>query len=198
MGAIPKMKLSVEEYLYLDEAAEHKSEYHNGEIFPVVDATEEHAGIAANLGMVFGHRLRASGCRRLQFLRVRVSPTQYVYPDFAVVCGKSQFAQEDADSLINPKMILEILSPSTADFDHGGKFELYRNLHSFEEYLLVSQDEPRVEIFRKQSPSSWSMNIVRGLDETVHVTSLGIEFPLNELYEGVNFAPRAPLVEELA
>ena len=197
MSAKLKMKLSVEDYLELDEAAEQKSEYHDGEIFPVVVATENHAGIAANLGMVFGPRLRGSGCRRLQFLRVRVSPTQYVYPDFAVVCGNSQFAQEDANSLINPKVIVEILSPSTADFDHGGKFELYRNLPSFEEYLLVSQDEPRVEIFRKQSPSSWSMNIVRGLGETVHVTSLGIEFPLNELYEGVNFAASAPLMEEL-
>ena len=192
ISAEPKMKLSVEDYLEFDEAAEHKSEYHDGEIFPVVDASEHHAGIAANLGMVFGPRLRTSECRRLQFLRVRVSPTQYVYPDFAVVCGKSQFAQGDANSLINPKVIVEILSPSTADFDHGGKFELYRNLQSFEEYLLVSQDEPRVKIFRKQSPTLWSMNIVRGLDETVHVTSLGIEFPLNELYEGVNFTVSAP------
>ena len=181
----------------LDEAAERGSEYHDGELFAIVDASFNHAVLGAKLGSAFSTRLRDSTCLGLQAPRVRTSSTQYVYPDFAVVCGKPQFSIGHGETLENPKVIVEILSPSTADFDHGGKFELYRNLPSFEEYLLVSQDEPRVEIFRKKSPSSWSMNIVRGLEETVHVTSLGIEFPFNELYEGVNFAASAPLMEEL-
>ena len=192
MSAKPRTKFSVEEYLELDEAAEHKSEYHNGELFPMVDASFNHAVLGATISAAFSTRLRGSTCLGLQAPRVRASSTQYVYPDFAVVCGKPQFATGHGETVENPKVIVEILSPSTADFDHGGKFELYRNLQSFEEYLLVSQDEPRVKIFRKQSPTLWSMNIVRGLDETVYVTSLGIEFPLNELYEGVNFTVTAP------
>lgn len=188
MGALPKMKLSVEEYLILDRQAERNSEYHDGELFPIIDATRQHSSIAFNLGMVFGPRLRNSGCQGLMSpLRLRVSPTKYVFPDFIIVCGKAVLTDEHRDTITNPKVILEILSPSTADYDHGGKFELYRMLPSLEEYLLVSQDKPLVEIFRKQSPNDWSLQIVSDFDALVRIHSLGIEFPLGDLHEGIEF-----------
>lgn len=188
MGALPKMKPSVEEYLTLDRQAERNSEYHDGELFPIIDATRQHSSIAFNLGIVFGPRLKNSGCQGLLSpLRLRVSPTQYVFPDFMIVCGKPVITDEHRDTITNPKVILEILSPSTADYDHGGKFELYRMLPSFEEYLLVSQDKPLVEIFRKQSPNDWSLQIVTAVDSLVRIQSLGIEFPVGELYEGITF-----------
>ena len=104
-----------------------------------------------------------------------------------IVCGKPIVTDEHRDTITNPKVILEILSPSTADYDHGGKFELYRLLSSLEEYLLVSQDKPLVKIFRKQSPNDWCLQIVSAMDAPVRIQSRGIEFPLGELYEGITF-----------
>ena len=182
------MKLSVEEYLVLDRQAERNSEYHDGELFSIIDATRQHSTIAFNLGMVFGPRLRKGDCQgQMSPLRLKVSSTQYVFPDFMIVCGKPILMDEHRDTITNPKVILEILSPSTADYDHGGKFELYRLLSSLEEYLLVSQDKPLVKIFRKQSPNDWSLQIVSDMDAPVRIQSLAIKFPLGELYDGITF-----------
>ena len=186
MGAIPKAKYSVQEYLDLDRKAERKGEYHDGEIFPILDATVAHSRIAANLGLVFIPRLRGTGCQSQQSpLRVGVSATQFVYPDFLVVCGEPNLTDEQQDTLTNPKVIVEILSPSTADYDHGGKFALYRSLPTFEEYVLIAQDKPMAEIFRRQSPDDWSLQIVTNPQAVVQLRSIGIEFPLREIYEGV-------------
>ena len=181
------MKLGLEEYLILDRQAERNSEYYDGELFPVVDAGIAHTTLEMNLAGILQPRLRKTGCSGHPSLRIRVSPTQYVYPDLAIICGQPNLTDETADTATNPRIILEILSPSTADYDHGGKFELYRLLLSFEEYLLVSQDKPLVKIFRKQSPNDWSLQIVSDMDAPVRIQSLGIEFPLGELYEGITF-----------
>ncbi len=185
MGAIPKLKFSVEEYLTLDRQAERKSEYHEGELFPVIDASIEHSSLGVNLAAILQPKLRKTGCRALFFLRTRVSPSQYVYPDLAILCGEPKLTDEHADTVTNPKVIFEILSPSTADYDHGGKFALYRMLPSFEEYVLISQDRMYVEVFRKRSSNDWSLQIIEDPSQTVRIESVGIEFVLGDLYEGV-------------
>ena len=131
-------------------------------------------------------RLRASNCIGLPGpLRVRVTATQYVYPDFEIVCDKPQLTDEQEDTLLNPKVVIEILSPSTAGYDRGAKFELYRRLASLEEYVLVSQFKPMVEVFTKQSEHQWSLTIVDDASQIVRLQSIGIEFPLAGFYEGM-------------
>src|SRR5947207_433815 len=121
-------------------------------------------------------------------LRVRVSPSKYVYPDILIYCGKPMLTDELSDTITNPKVIVEILSPSTEDYDYGKKFILYRSLPSFEEYLLISQEQPRVEVSRRTPENRWVLSTYIGLDTTVNVESLGISIPMGELYEGVEFS----------
>lgn len=182
MGAAAIPKISVDQYLALDRAAELKSEYHDGELFPIVAVSYRHSVIGSNVAFEMKSRLPV-GCRlSLAPLRVRVSPSKFVYPDLMVICGKPALTDEHHDTLTNPKVIVEILSPSTADYDAGGKFRLYRELPSFEEYLLVSQETPMVEIFEKKSDGTWNLRTVRGAEAVVRVNTLGIEFPLAALY----------------
>lgn len=183
MSASPIPKLSVEEYLALDRAAELPSEYHDGEMFPIESVSVEHARITANTVYRLSERLYGKPCRALNGpIRVRVSPTKFVCPDILVVCGKVDVTDELQDTVTNPKVIIEVLSPSTADYDYGGKFTLYRLLPSFEEYLLIAQDKPRIEVFRKMPDDRWILTRYEGLESTVPVESLYIELPLAEIY----------------
>jgi Uma2 family endonuclease len=189
MSANPTPDLTAEAYLAIDRAAEWKSEFHDGEMFPIEAISLSHSRILDNLVFALRPRLRANGCEGLPGpLRVRASVSKYVYPDYQIVCGKAELTDEQADTLGNPKIVIEILSPSTADYDHGGKFELYRQLQSVEEYVLISQSEPKVEVFTKQSERMWSLTIIDGPEQPVRLQSVGIEFPLAELYDGVETA----------
>jgi len=186
MSALPIHKLTPEEYLALDRDAELKSEYHDGELFPVAAASFRHARLVGRGFSAIESRLRGKDCAAaVSPLRVRVSPTQFVYPDIAVVCGKPQFTDEQVDTITNPKVIVEVLSPSTQDYDYGGKFGLYRRLASLQEYVLVSQDEVKVEVFRKQTEMLWTFETIAGAEATLRLDSLGVEVPLAEVYEGI-------------
>lgn len=107
--------------------------------------------------------------------RVRISPSQFVYPDVTVICGQPAFTDEQIDTITNPKLIVEVLSPSTADYDHGGKFELYQQLATFEEYMLVSQDRIKVKVFRKRSSTVWTMETFTGAEAIVKLDSVQVE-----------------------
>jgi len=182
MSASPVPKLSVEEYFALDRVAEVRSEYYDGEMFPVITAGWEHARVAVNIGRRLAERLDRHPCRAVNStVRLRVGPARFVYPDFMVVCGRPVFTDDKQEAITNPKVIVEILSPSTADYDYGGKFALYRTLPSFEEYLLIAQNEPRIEVFRK-TPDGWLLSSYVGLEATVRVESLEIDLPLSEIY----------------
>ncbi|MBY0506710.1 MAG: Uma2 family endonuclease [Bryobacteraceae bacterium] len=186
MGAAPHLKLSVDEYLAFDREAELKSEYHDGALFPLAAVSFAHSCIAAGITTALRTRLRGTGCRAaISPLRVRVSASKFVYPDIVVVCNQPTFTDEQVDTLNDARSIVEVLSPSTQDYDYGGKFELYRRLPEFSEYLLVSQSEARVDIFRKQSETSWTLDIVTGLDASVQFA--GVTIPLAEVYEDVTF-----------
>lgn len=115
-----------------------------------------------------------------------MSPTKFVYPDLTVICGKPALTDEHQDTVTNPKVIVEIVSPSTADFDMGGKFRLYRNLDSFEEYVLISQDVQQAEIHRKAPDGSWVMRTVQGDGAMIRLQSIAVDFPLTALYDGLD------------
>ena len=176
----------MEEYLAIDRAAEIPSEYHDGEMFPIEAVSWEYSLISVNIGRVLAERLDKTPCRVAGGpLRVRATPTRFVLPDMVVFCGKAVLADEHQDTLLNPKVIVEILSSSTADYDYGQKFILYRRIESFEEYVLVAQDQARVEVFRKTPDKRWLISTYEGLDAVAEVESLGISFQLADIYAGV-------------
>ena len=117
----------------------------------------------------------------------RVSPSKYVYPDLLVVCGKLVTTEDRAKSIINPKVIVEILSPSTEGYDGHRKFAFYRQIPTFEEYILIAQDQPRVEVFRKAAENRWILSTYEGAGAVARVESIEIELPLDEIYSGVEF-----------
>ena len=187
MSANPLPQLTAEIYLAMDRAAEWKSEFHDGEIVPLETGSLRHARIVTNGILAIGPRLRVNGCEILASpLRVRVSPSQFVYPDLFIVCGKPELSDEHADTVTNPKVVIEILSPATADYDHGAKFELYRCHPTIEEYLLISATEPKAEVFTKRSENSWWITYIDRLETSVRLQSLGIEIPLAEFFDGVD------------
>ena len=191
MSALPIARLSVDEYLALDRAAEVPSEYHDGEMLPVASVSVEHADIGANLAVWAKKALRSSPCRMTgPSVRVRVKLTKFVIPDLMIYCGKPLVIDEFRDTVTNPKVIIEILSPSTADYDYGTKFILYRGLPSFEEYVLVSQNEARVEVYRKTQDGFWVLRTCSGLDAVVPIESIGAMLPLTDVYDGIEFRQR--------
>ncbi len=186
MGALAVPSLTVEQYLALDRAAEFKSEYHDGEMFPIAAVSLPHGLLSVTVGSALASRLRQSQCRAVgSSMRVRVSPTKFVCPDLLVFCGKPALTDEHSDTLTNPKVIIEILSPSTQDYDYGTKFSLYRQLPSFEEYVLVSQTTHLVEVYRRTPEARWLLSTYSGPEAVFPVESLDISIPLAEIYAGV-------------
>lgn len=113
----------------------------------------------------------------------------YTYPDLVIVCGQPAFAEADPNALSNPKVIIEILSPTSGDYDRGAKFELYRTLPSLAEYLTVHQDAPFVEHHSKQTDGSWVLRDVRGRDSILHLESLGADISFAAIYAGIELPP---------
>ena len=193
MSALSVPKLSVEEYLALDRVAEVPCEYHDGEMFPIAAVSLDHVRISQRLVGWLSTHLRGKDCEVFSApLRLRVSPTKYVLPDLMVICGSPKETDEHQDTITNPKVILEILSPSTTGYDYGLKFRLYQLLASFEEYILVSQDEPRVDRYRKTARDRWDLSIYTGLDAVVPIESLSLSLPLAEIYHGIELVPELP------
>jgi Uma2 family endonuclease len=192
ISALLTPKLSVEEYLTLDRAAEEPSEYHDGEMLPVATTSWKHSVISINVAALLRTALRGTPCQVAgSSLRLRVSPTKFIVPDLIIVCGKPALTDEFQDTLTNPKVVIEILSPSTADYDYGRKFLLYRRLPSFEEYILISQDQARVEVYRKTSEDHWTLSTVRGLGGVVALQTVGVSLALADVYESVDLPPIA-------
>ena len=191
-AAIPR--LSVEEYFALDDESELKSDYHEGVLYPICSVSVEHGRLCLRLGRRLEERIESGPCIPMVApVRVRVSRTKYVYPDLLVVRGKPILTQENANTITNPKTIIEVLSPSTKDYDYGTKFELYRQLSSLEEYVLVSQDQQRIEVFRRMDNQEWRLLRYEGAETVLPLESLNISIALREIYEGI--VVDAPVVE---
>jgi Uma2 family endonuclease len=193
MSALSKIRYTPEEYLAIDRQAPFKSEYRAGEIFAMAGASEEHNIITVNLTVALGSRLRGGPCRPFAAdMRVRVGPAElYAYPDVLVVCGERRFADEQRDVLLNPTVIVEVLSQGTEAYDRGDKFTGYRYLDSLQEYLLVAQDRPHVEQYTRQADGRWLLSEATGLEALIQLSSLGVDLPLVEVYDGVTFEAEA-------
>ncbi|MDS4069452.1 MAG: Uma2 family endonuclease [Candidatus Competibacter sp.] len=189
MSLQPKPCLSPEDYLALERSAEFKSEYFDGEIFAMTGASEPHNLIVVNTVRELGNQLKKRPCKvYASDMRVKVSPTGlYTYPDLVVVCGKAQFDDSHVDTLLNPTLIVEVLSGSTEAYDRGRKFEHYRKLESLAEYVLIAQHHPHVESYRRQPDHRWMLTDSDGLDGSLRLDAIDCELTLAEIYDKVEF-----------
>ena len=190
MSANPVALLSPEEYLALERAAEFKSEYFNGRVYAMSGGSRAHSAIAINLARAFSLALDHTPCLVFSSdLRLRVPETGlYTYPDLSVVCSEPEFADDYVDTLLNPIVVVEVLSKSTEAHDRGLKFINYRKLASLQEYVLIAQAEPRVEVFRRRGPGEWALSESGGQGAICRLESIGAEIALADIYRKVAFA----------
>jgi Uma2 family endonuclease len=190
----PKTFLTPEQYLEIERKAEFKSEYFQGEMFAMGGAREGHNLIVLNLAAELRQQLRQRPCRAcVNDMRVRVNATgMYTYPDAVVVCGEPQFLDETRDTLLNPSLVVEVLSPSTEFYDRVRKFEHYRSVESVSEYLLVSSERARAELYTRQPDGRWLLTTVSRMEDSIDLQSVEAHLALADLYEKVDFtAPAA-------
>jgi Uma2 family endonuclease len=185
--SVAKLRFTPEQYLELERKAAYKSEFLHGEIFAMAGVSYAHSVIATNLALALQSRMARGPCRTIAGdLRVCVDDADlYTYPDVLVVCGKPEFSDSQFDTLANPKVIAEVLSPSTEAYDRGEKFSYYRRLQSLTDYLLVAQDRMRVEHYARQG-AQWLLTVVEGAEAVLTLASLGCEVPLSGIYDGVD------------
>jgi len=189
MSTAPKQRFTPQEYLALERAAASKSEYFGGEIFAMAGASREHSLIASNLVRELGDQLRETPCEvHGSDLRVKVAATGlYTYPDVTIACGELHFDDESNDTLLNPRVIFEVLSPSSEAYDRGKKFDHYRQMPALTEYVLVSQSEPLVERYVRQPDGSWRLTVFKGLAAAFDLESVPCRIALSDVYIKVAF-----------
>jgi Uma2 family endonuclease len=177
-----------EEYLARERQAPCKSEYHAGEVFAMAGASRWHNLIVTNVLRELSLQLKGRSCTTYPSdMRVKVSPTGlYTYPDITVVCGEAQFEDNQQDTLLNPTLIVEVLSESTEAYDRGGKFAHYRKLESLMEYVLIAQTKPHIEHYVRQPDTRWLLAEAERLPDTIHLPSIDCHLALAEVYDKVD------------
>ena len=193
MSGQPQARYSPQEYLELERQAEYKSEYVNGEIFAMSGASEEHNLIVMNVAAALHTQFRGRPCKvYANDMRVKVSPTGlYTYPDVVAVCGEAQLEDAHLDTLLNPTTLIEVLSSSTEAYDRGEKAEHYRRLPSLAEYLLISQDKPHLEHYRRQSDNRWLLSEASQLHAAITLPAIDCTLRLAAVYDRVFSEPAA-------
>jgi Uma2 family endonuclease len=199
MGS-PKAKRSytVAKYLQLERAADERHEFLDGKILEMASEGGEHADISVNLAGTLGSQLKGKPCRaRTKLTKVRSAPVRlvhvskrgmYSYPDIVVICGEPEYHDEFRDVILNPAVIVEVLSPSTEAFDRGKKFLRYQTWNpTLKDYLLVSQDQPQIEHFSRKNDGEWLYRRYTGLKATLKITSIGCSLKLADVYDRVAF-----------
>lgn len=186
--------LTPEEYLAFERQSETRHEYLNGEVFAMAGASLAHLQIEANVITALSNRLKGRPCQALgSNTRVKVNQTGlYTYPDVVVICGQPQLDDKRKDTLLNPAVIFEILSPNTEGYDRGLKFAHYRTLESLTDYLLVWQTEARIEHFVRQPTDQWLLSEYQGITAIVSLPLIECELPLTDVYDRVEFPKERP------
>lgn len=184
--------VSPQEYLEMEREAEYKSEYLDGEIFAMSGGTARHSLIATQTLVALGLKLKGKSRKPYNSdLRIAVSPDGlYTYPDVSVFCEPMEFVFGSDDTASNPAVVVEVLSKNTEAYDRGRKFGHYRQIATLRHYVLVSQDSPTIECFSREGDGRWALSEAIGLEASMPLGALGIELPLAEIYEGVEFPAR--------
>lgn len=189
MSSVPQRRLSAQEYLQIERAAETRSEFFAGETFAMTGASRRHNLIVTNVSGETSSQLKDRPCEvYASDMRVKVSRTGlYTYPAVIVVCDEPQFEDAEVDTLLNPNVLFEVLSESTEDYDRGRKFANYRQLDSLRAYVLIAQDRPHVEMYTRQPNNDWLLSETSGLDAVLTIPSIDCRLALAEIYDKVQF-----------
>jgi Uma2 family endonuclease len=184
MASNPKTRVSSDEYLALERSSDIRHEYSDGEVFSMAGASRRHNRIVTNLVTGLDNRLRSADCNVYSNdMRVKVAATGlYTYPDVVVTCGEEEFEDERTDTLLNPIVLVEVLSDSTEAYDRGRKLENYQKLDSLRVYILVAQDKKRVEQYVRQKDNQWVYSEAYGDNAALEIVSLNCSLSLTELY----------------
>ena len=190
MASVPTPFLRPQDYLELDSHAERPSEYYDGAIYPIEATTLNHSRILVKLTRFLDQALEGKPCEVMgPTVRVRLPNKRYAYPDVLVVCGKIELDSPDYQTVLNPAAVIEVLSPSTQDFDRGGKADLYRGIPTVKEYVIVAQDRLFVQRYTRQAEHRWSLDEFTGPDAVLRLESAEVDIPVREIYERVEFEP---------
>lgn len=198
--ATPQSRLFVspEEYLRREREAEERHEYDNGRIYAMAGESLSHSRICFSLAALVSSQLKGKQCEGFSpNMKIGISTaSKYVYPDLSVVCGKPLFHDTQKDVLLNPKAIIEVLSPSTEKHDRTTKFLAYQQIESLTDYLLISQDRPLAEHFARQNGAQWLYTAYTDLSAIVHLPSIECQLLLTEIYDRVEFPPEEEVEPE--
>lgn len=191
MTSQPKTYLTPEEYLAFERKAAYKNEYIDGEIVAMTGASRMHNLVTVNLGREISQQLKGRTCEAyVSDMRVRIpSKRMYTYPDVVVVCDEPQFEDDHLDTLLNPTVLIEVLSKSTERYDRFKKFAFYRTIESLAEYVLVAQHEYRIEQYTKQPDGRWLLSDHRSPEGVVELNSIQCTLALREVYDKVSLPP---------
>jgi Uma2 family endonuclease len=188
MSSQTSLKYTSQEYLVIERESQQKNEYFNGEIFAMGGASERHNLIVGNVFASLHIQMKNKPCKVYSSdMRVKISATGlYTYPDVVALCGEASFDDEQQDTLLNPNVIIEVLSKSTEGYDRGEKFAHYRKIESIKEYVLISQDKTRVEHYVRQTDNQWLMSEVSQLQERHDLPSINCTIILSDVYDKVD------------
>ena len=176
------------EYLRIERAATYRSEFYRGEMFAMAGGSPKHSRIKTNVLTELNNRLKGQPCVPYDSdLRIRCRTGLYTYPDASVICGELEFDDEHKDTVLNPTLIVEVLSKTTEAYDRGKKFNHYRTIPALREYVLVSQDEPMLQRFLRNEDGTWTLTAVSGMDQVLALKSMEVELPLAEVFDRVDF-----------
>jgi len=198
MSAVPLLKNyhSVAEYYTAEADSDVRNEFHNGEILSMAGGSMSHSQICINIAREFSTRLKGSPCQAFESnFRLRIEASnRNVYPDLTIVCGPPQLDPRDKSNgtVTNPRVIIEVISPSTERYDRTEKRDHYLRLPSLEAHVLIEQDRPRVEVLSRTHDGRWEVDFATGLDAVLKLSMLKIEIPLREVYDRVEFPPPEP------
>jgi Uma2 family endonuclease len=191
MSAHPKRLLTPEEYLAIERDVPTKHEFYRGEMFAMSGASREHNLITGNIAASLHAQLANRPCESYQNdMRVRVSKTGfYTYPDVVITCEQPRFEDDHFDTLLNPQVIVEVLSDSTEKYDRGKKFEHYRQLESLREYALIAQDRAHLELFTRGDDGIWRLTEATGLESAIDLPVIGCRLQLADVYAKITLPP---------
>lgn len=180
---------TVEEYLRMEQGADEKHEYYQGEIFAMSGPKVPHNIISANLLVALATRLKGKGCRPFNSdQRIHIEKNSlFTYPDISIVCGEIKTLNDDNWNILNPAVLIEVLSPATKSYDRGEKFKLYRDIPSLKEYILVDSGSINVEVFWINEKGYWELIEYKDQEDELRIKSLSLNLPLTEMYEGITW-----------
>ncbi len=190
--AYGKSKFTIPEYLEMEQLATDKHEYYQGEIFAMSGATYAHNMVCMNVATALKTKLKGKPCRPLgSDMRVYIPANSlFTYPDVSVVCGEPQFLNDDKRNLLNPTLIIEVLSPSTRSYDRGDKFKLYRDIPTLREYVLADAEQVGIELYSMNAHGQWQLTEYKDMGNTLKLKSLGLSLKMADVYEGVDWKPQ--------